>query len=74
MTRTGNNENVDFTYLKCFLYVRNVAGIPIRNGVGARSSCSAQLIQLGSSGMAGNMYSRGYSIATSAITDIDNAL
>lgn len=62
------------TYLKFFLYVRKVAGIPIRKGVGASRSCSAQLIQLGSSGMAGNMYSSGYNMDTSAITDMDKAL
>lgn len=46
----------------------------MRKGVGASSNCSAQFIQLGSSGIAGNMYSSGYSMATRAITDIERAL
>lgn len=47
------------TYLKFFLYMRNDAGMPITNGVGAKSSCSAQLMQVGSSGITGNIYSSG---------------
>lgn len=39
------------TYLKFFLYIRNDAGIPMTKGVGANKSCSAQLIQVGKSGM-----------------------
>ena len=38
------------------------------------STCSALLMQVGSSGITGNMYSSGYSIATNAITLIDRAL
>jgi len=45
--------------LKFFLYNRKDAGIPITKGVGASSNCSAQLIHVGSKGIAGNMYSNG---------------
>jgi hypothetical protein len=37
------------------LYNKNVAGHPITNGVGANNNCSAQLIQVGSKGMTGNL-------------------
>lgn len=42
-------------YLKFFLYIKNVAGHPITNGVGAKSNCSAQLIHVGSNGITGNL-------------------
>lgn len=45
--------------LKFFLYNRKEAGIPITKGVGASSNCSAQLMHVGSSGIAGNIYSKG---------------
>lgn len=48
--------------------------MPIIKGVGAKRSCSEQLIQVGRSGMIGNMYSSGYIMATKASTDMDNAL
>lgn len=43
-------------------------------GVGAKRSCSAQLMQVGRRGITGNMYSRGYNIVTRAITDMERAL
>lgn len=45
--------------LKFFLYSRKDAGIPITKGVGASNNCSAQLMHVGSKGIAGNMYSSG---------------
>ena len=62
------------TYRKFFLYIRNVAGTPITKGVGANSNCSAQLKHVGSSGITGNIYSKGYNIVTNAITDMESAL
>lgn len=47
--------------------------IVITDVVGVRT-CSADAIQVGSSGMTGNMYSSGYNIDTKAITDMDRAL
>lgn len=56
----SNNFNINLlTYLKFFLYIRKVAGIPMTNGVGANNNCSAQLIHVGSNGITGNMYSNG---------------
>jgi hypothetical protein len=37
-------------------------------------TCSALLMHVGRSGITGNMYSRGYNMATNAITLIDKAL
>lgn len=63
-----------FTHLKFFLNIKNEAGMPITNGVGASKSCSAQPIHVGNKGITGNMYSNGYTIVTNDITDMDNAL
>lgn len=46
-------------YPKFFLYMRNDAGMPITNGVGASKSCSAQLMHVGNNGITGNIYSSG---------------
>lgn len=37
-------------------------------------TCSAQLMHVGSNGITGNIYSKGYIKVIKAITDIDNAL
>ena len=37
-------------------------------------TCSAELMHVGSNGITGNMYSRGYNMDTNAITLIDRAL
>lgn len=46
-------------YLKFFLYIKNDAGNPMINGVGAKSNCSALPMHVGSNGIMGNMYSNG---------------
>lgn len=69
-----STSHISSGILNFFLYIKNEAGIPMTNGVGASNNCSAQLMHVGSNGIAGNMYSSGYIIVTKAITDIDKAL
>ena len=57
-----------------FLSKTKDAGIPITYGVGANKICSELGMRQGNKGMTGNIYSRGYSIDTSASTDIVRAL
>lgn len=44
------------------------------NGVGANNNCSAPFIQVGNSGITGNIYSKGYNMVTNAITLMERAL